>query len=103
MNFSIIKERDYFSFTVKADCEEEILQTIANSTATEKIVSQIEVLKAPKRGFKSNSNSKKEKNIDFVKKSINRFNGQPIYFHEKKLIKMKEFLTRNKTLNSVQI
>jgi hypothetical protein len=103
VNFLIIKERDYFSFSVKDNIDPSILDTIDKGLGDESIVDKLNVLKAAKRGFKSIFKDKKMKNIDFAKKSIKRILGTPIDFTEKTLIKYNEFLFNGKTLNEEKV
>jgi hypothetical protein len=103
VHFVIYKERDYFSFKIKDPAKEtEIIDKFVKNTIEQQDIDNLIIKKAAKRGFKSVYENKHEKNIDFVKKSINRFAGEPIFFEEKRLVKVKEFLSKAKILNSVE-
>lgn len=99
VHFIILKERDYFSFTLKDEENTSVFTELENHSATEDIIDKMNILKAAKRGFKSSSKDKHSQNIDFATKSIRRMGGQPITFIEKGLIKFSDFLFHRKVLN----
>lgn len=82
--FIILKERDYFSFTLKDEEDATVFTELENNLANEDIIDKTNKLKAAKRGFKSSSKDKHSKNVDFATKSMRRTGGQPITFVEKK-------------------
>jgi len=102
VHFSIFKERDYFSFKVIED-EQNVLKELETSTASESTLQKMVILKAAKRGFKSNQLDTELKNIEFARKSLNRLNGQPIEFEMVTLTKFKDFLNKEKVLNETSL
>jgi hypothetical protein len=98
----LFKERDYFCFQVLPEKKKELIEKLLSNEASTDCLKDMKITKAAKRGFKGSAQTKPEKYNEFAGKCLNRLNGMPIFFTEKKLVKIKEFLLNGKVLNSIE-